>query len=121
MDKMPTLHQAAVVLVGIYGLVSLVGGTIGYLKANSLASLIAGGTAGLLLLLFAAGIARLPLASLLGAAVVSLALVGRFAPKALGMTEKAAGPVDYLMSVGGVVVILVCLVALFATPKPPSA
>jgi uncharacterized membrane protein (UPF0136 family) len=121
MDKLPMLHLTAVALTGIYGLVSLVGGTIGYLKANSMPSLVAGGIAGILLLLCAFGITRWPLPSLIGATVVSLALVGRFAPKALGVVEKAAGPVDYLMSLGGVLVIVACLLAMFMAPRPPGA
>jgi uncharacterized membrane protein (UPF0136 family) len=118
---MPMLHVTAVALTGIYGLISLVGGTIGYLKANSAASLVAGGVSGVLLLLCAFGITRWPVPSLIGAIVISVALAGRFAPKALGMAEKAAGPVDYVMSLGGVIVVVACLLAMFLASKPPEA
>jgi uncharacterized membrane protein (UPF0136 family) len=84
MDKMPTFHLAAVALTAIYGLVSLVGGTIGYLKANSVASLVAGGLAGVLLLLCAAGTTRWPFGSLMGAVIVSLVLVAPSLPRFWG-------------------------------------
>ena len=41
-----------VIVVGLFGLFSLAGGLIGYFKAGSMASLIAGGVSGLILLLF---------------------------------------------------------------------
>jgi uncharacterized membrane protein (UPF0136 family) len=111
---------AAAALVGLFGLTSLVGGTIGYVKAGSMASILAGGISGILLILCAGGIFRMPTPSLIGAIVVSLALAGRFGPKALGLSEKAAGPVDYIMTVGGAAVIVLCAAALFLAPKPPS-
>ena len=48
----------AVWVVGVYGLVSLVGGVIGYVKAKSTASLIAGTVSGGLMLWAADGLRR---------------------------------------------------------------
>jgi uncharacterized membrane protein (UPF0136 family) len=47
-----------VVVVGLFGLFSLVGGLIGYFKADSMASLLAGLISGLLLMLGAFGISK---------------------------------------------------------------
>ena len=65
-------------VVGLYGLFTLVGGIIGYLKARSLASLLAGTVAGGLLLWCALGIAHGQRAAALGAPVIALGLGGRF-------------------------------------------
>jgi uncharacterized membrane protein (UPF0136 family) len=112
MDKISLSALVAMLLAGLYGLTSLIGGIIGYVKADSKASLIAGGVSGLLLLIFAAGALKIPVVSLAGAIIVALALAGRFAPKALGLAEKAGGPVDYIMTIGAALVIISSALAL---------
>ena len=72
------MHMTATI-VAAYGLFSLVGGVIGYVKAKSAASLIAGGVSGALLLLCAYGIGQQQHAALIGSLVIALALGGRFA------------------------------------------
>ncbi len=68
----------ASVVVAFYGFFTLVGGVIGYVKAKSTASLIAGLTSGLVLLACAYGITKGGRAPLAVAALVSLLLGGRF-------------------------------------------
>lgn len=64
-----------------FGVVTVLGGLMGYVKAKSLASLIAGGVSGALLLVAGALVStRFLFAGALLALVVSLALLGRFAP-----------------------------------------
>ena len=65
-------------VVLIYGIFSLVGGIIGFLKAKSKASLIAGSISGILLLICANGIGNGNRVSYLAALFISLALGIRF-------------------------------------------
>src|SRR5207244_11843846 len=60
MNGVPTTHWIAVAIIALYGLVSVVGGILGYVRAESVPSLVAGGIAGLLLLLCAAGVFYAP-------------------------------------------------------------
>jgi uncharacterized membrane protein (UPF0136 family) len=103
------MDTIAVGVVASYGLVSLLGGVMGYVKAKSRASLIAGGVSGVLLLGSAALATVYPVAGFATAALVSLALVGRFARSALG---KRASAVGYVMIGGGVAVLVTAGLAL---------
>src|SRR5713226_9001247 len=115
-------HIAAVATL-LYGLTSIAGGTLGYVHADSLPSLLAGGTCGLLLLLCGVGIfkgPKLAFLSLLGALLVSLALVGRFVYSSRSQWDKLGpylettlGETAAVMIGGGLVVILLCLAALY--------
>ena len=67
-----------VIIVGLYGLLSLVGGVIGYAKAKSAASLIAGSISGVILIACAAGLQQGQPYAAIAALIVSLALGGRF-------------------------------------------
>lgn len=102
-----TSRQIAASSAGLYGLVALTGGIIGFVKAGSLASLIAGGISGLILIACAAFIPRRPKPALIVALVVGVALVGRFLPKAI-----EAGAVALVMTLGGILVVVACAVAL---------
>ena len=65
-------------VIASYGLFSLAGGIIGYLKAKSTASLIAGSVSGASLLLCAYGIGQGSRLGVFGSLVIALALGGRF-------------------------------------------
>ncbi len=65
-------------IVAAYGLFSLVGGVIGFFKARSAASLIAGGVSGALLLWCAYGIGQGDHIALVGSLLIALALGARF-------------------------------------------
>ena len=67
-----------VVVVGLFGLFSLVGGLIGYFKAGSRASLLAGSLSGLILLLSAYGISKENQIFAYIALIVAILLGGRF-------------------------------------------
>ncbi|WP_404310672.1 TMEM14 family protein [Neorhodopirellula lusitana] len=69
-----------VIVTGIFGAFVIFGGVMGYVKASSKASLIAGGITGGLLLLSAFLIARNYAAGIILGIVVSLLLVGQFGP-----------------------------------------
>ena len=102
-------------LFALYGVVSLVGGIIGFVVTSnrgepSYASLIAGGGSGLLLIACAAGAFYRPLPALLGGAVVCVVLLGRFLPKVL--ESESAGAVPIVMTVGGLLALAGAVVAL---------
>ena len=69
----------AAVVVGLYGAFSLLGGVIGYVKAKSQASLVAGSVSGTLLLVCAYGIHQGNRAAAVSTLLIALALGGRFA------------------------------------------
>ena len=96
------IQMIAVGVVAGYGVLSLAGGAMGYVKAKSRASLIAGGVSGLVLLGSAALATTHPVAGFVVASVVSIALVARFAKSA----AKRAHPVAMLMIGGGVAVLV---------------
>ena len=64
--------------VVLFAIFNLLGGWIGYQKAGSRASLIAGTAAGVLLLLCAYGLAQHNRAAAIGTLLISAALGGRF-------------------------------------------
>ncbi len=117
--NLPAAHLAALVITTFYGLVSLAGGIIGYVKAGSLPSLIAGGICGILLLACAASIARWPTGALIGAIVISLALLGRFLPGFLKNPSLSTGAsiTALVMTVGGVATVVAAAVALAVRSK----
>lgn len=68
----------AAIVVLVFGAFTLVGGLIGYFKAGSTASLIAGGVSGLVLLACGYGMQRGVKGAAIAALLVSLALGFRF-------------------------------------------
>lgn len=64
----------------IFGLLTIVGGVIGYVRAGSIASIIAGSISGILLLVAAFLLPGNVVAGLAIAAVVSILLAARFVP-----------------------------------------
>jgi uncharacterized membrane protein (UPF0136 family) len=103
------LHTLAIAIAAGYGALSLAGGLMGYVKAKSRASLIAGGLSGLLLLGGAVLAVSQPVAGLAVVSVVSAALVARFARSVMG---KQAKPIAYVMVGGGVAVLIASGLAL---------
>jgi uncharacterized membrane protein (UPF0136 family) len=124
-NSMSALQVAAITVTALYGIVSLVGGTIGYINKGSIASIVAGGIAGVLLLICAVGVPRLPAWSLGGAMLIALLLAGRFAgtlmksQDSLGETlSKGPGITAVVMIVGGVLVLIVSALALAMGSQP---
>lgn len=107
---MTTSLRAPALLTAVYGLIALIGGTIGFVKAGSVASLIAGGGSGLILLVAAALIMKEQRArvGLIIALVVSVLLIGRFASTLRG----GASLVAIVMITGGLVVLVASALAL---------
>jgi uncharacterized membrane protein (UPF0136 family) len=99
---------AAKIYFIIFGILTIVGGIIGYASKGSTASIIAGSISGILLLLGAFLLPDHIIAGLAIALVVSLLLAGRFVPNFI-QTGKAmpAG----MMSILSVIGILTAIVA----------
>jgi uncharacterized membrane protein (UPF0136 family) len=115
MNSAPLSHLIAAGLIAVYGLISIGAGTLGYVNKGSVPSIVAGGISGLLLLLCAVGVFYKPTWSLIGAGVIAVALIGRFATKALHPSEDpedaVINTVARLMAFGGIVVLLSAIVA----------
>ena len=73
------MRHVTAAVVAAYGVFSLVGGAIGYVKAQSTASLMAGAASGGLLLLCAYGIRQDHRAALFASLLIAAALGARFA------------------------------------------
>ena len=102
--------QASQVYLVAFGLITVLGGVMGYVKAKSTASLIAGGVSGVLLLAAAWLLeTHLGAGALLGLAV-SLALLGRFTP-ALARGKRMPAIYMVPLSAIGVIVGVILLLA----------
>jgi len=91
----------------VFGILTIAGGVIGYLKAGSMASIIAGSITGILLLVAAFILPQNLTAGLALAVIVSLLLAIQFVPKFI-QTGKAmpAGMMSVLSVIGVVLGIL---------------
>jgi uncharacterized membrane protein (UPF0136 family) len=91
----------------IFGILTIVGGVIGYAKAGSTASIVAGSISGIALLVAAFLLPGNVAVGLILAGIVSVALAGRFIP-AFMQTGKVmpAGLMAVLSAIGVVVAIV---------------
>jgi uncharacterized membrane protein (UPF0136 family) len=91
----------------IFGLLTIIGGVIGFVKAGSTASIIAGSISGLLLLLAAFLLPQNLVVGLILAGVVSILLAGRFVPAFLKTGQAMPAGLMSVLSVLGVIVAIV--------------
>jgi uncharacterized membrane protein (UPF0136 family) len=91
----------------VFGLLTIVGGVMGYVKAGSTASLIAGSVSGILLLLAAFLLPGNLAVGLALAAVVSILLAGRFVPAFLKTHQLMPAGLMSLLSVIGIIMAIV--------------
>lgn len=91
----------------VFGALTIVGGIIGYVKAGSVPSIIAGAITGLLLLISAAILPDHRAAGLATAFVVSLLLAAQFVPKLMRTGKVMPAGVMSILSVIGIVVAIV--------------
>ena len=113
------LYKVAATIIALYGVLSMVGGIIGYVKAHSTASLATGVPFGAILVVSAIGIFYAPRPALIAAIVVSLLIGGFFGSKLVtnlsdlrGFIASSAGPRTLAMTTGAVIVIVVSAIAL---------
>ena len=95
---------AAKIYFIIFGILTIVGGVIGYLKAGSMASIIAGSISGVLLLLAAWLMPEHQAVGLFIALIVSLLLAGQFIPKFFQTFKVMPAGLMSVLSVLGIVV-----------------
>ncbi len=100
--------EATKVYFIIFGALTIVGGIIGYVKAGSLPSIIAGSITGVLLLIAGSLLPEHRAASLATAFIISLLLAAQFVPKFI-RTGKAmpAGMMSILSVIGIIVAVIV--------------
>lgn len=97
-------------VVVVYGLFCIVGGIIGYVKAQSNASLIAGLLSGIVLLICSYGIAKGNTLVLYVSLVVSILLGGRFLITLFNNFKVMPNLIMVILSVVVIIVIIVSLV-----------
>jgi uncharacterized membrane protein (UPF0136 family) len=91
----------------IFGLLTIVGGVMGYVKAGSTASIVAGAISGILLLVAAYLLPAHLAVGLAVAVVVSIALAGRFVPAFIKTGHVMPAGLMSVLSVIGVIVAIV--------------
>lgn len=91
----------------VFGLLTIVGGVIGYAKAGSTISIIAGSISGILLLLAAFLLPGNLAVGLALAAVVSIALAGKFVPAFIKTGQVMPAGLMSVLSVIGVIMAIV--------------
>ena len=91
----------------VFGLLTIVGGVMGYVKADSTASLIAGSVSGILLLVAAFLLPNNLAIGLALAGIVSIALAGRFVPAFMKTGQVMPAGLMSALSVIGVIMAIV--------------
>ena len=97
---------AAKIYFIIFGILTIAGGIVGYVKAGSVVSVIAGSVAGILLLLAAWLMPDHQAAGLIVALLVSLPLAGQFVPKFFKTYKVMPAGLMSALSVIGIIVAL---------------
>ena len=94
----------------IFGVLTIAGGVIGYVKAGSVPSIIAGSIAGVLLLIAASLIPEHRAAGIATGLIISLLLAGRFIPKFVQTGKPMPAGMMSILSVIGLIVALIAWV-----------
>ena len=90
----------------VFAVLTIVGGIMGYVKKKSVASVVAGSIAGLLLFIAAFLIHKKLNGALILGLVVSVSLAGRFIPNYLEKKTPVPAGLMSILSLGGIVVTL---------------
>jgi uncharacterized membrane protein (UPF0136 family) len=99
--------EAAKIYFIVFGLLTIVGGIIGYVKAGSVASIIAGSITGVLLLVAAFLLPEHRMVGLATALIVSLLLAAQFIPKFLRTGRVMPAGIMSVLSAIGIVAAIV--------------
>ena len=102
----PLLHDAKIYFL-IFGVIMVIGGIMGYVKARSVPSLVAGGISGIIFILSALAIPRGWYTWMVVDLILSLLLAGRFLPSLL---QRKYNPAAYVVPLAIIGVILAAVV-----------
>ena len=102
--------EAAKIYFIIFGVLTIAGGTMGYVKAGSVASIIAGAITGILLLVAAFLLPEHRVAGLATALIVSVLLAAQFAPKFFRTGKVMPAGLMSVLSVIGIIAAIVAWV-----------
>jgi uncharacterized membrane protein (UPF0136 family) len=102
--------EAAKIYFIVFGALTIIGGIVGYLKAGSVASIIAGSITGVLLLVAAFLLPEHRTVGLATALIVSLLLAAQFAPKFLRSGRVMPAGMMSILSVIGIIAAIVAWV-----------
>jgi uncharacterized membrane protein (UPF0136 family) len=102
--------EAARIYFIVFGVLTIAGGTVGYVKAGSVASIIAGSIAGVLLLVAALLLSTHRTIGLATALVVSVLLAAQFLPKFLRTGRVMPAGMMSILSAIGIIAIIVAWV-----------
>jgi len=98
---------AAKIYFIVFGILTIAGGVVGYVKAGSMASIVAGGMTGVLLLAAAFLLPEYRIVGLATAGIVSLLLAAQFVPKFLRTGRVMPTGMMSILSVIGIIVAIV--------------
>src|SRR5438477_8366242 len=99
--------EAAKIYFVIFGILTVVGGVVGYIKADSVASIIAGSITGVLLLVAAFLLPEHRAIGLATALIVSLLLAAQFVPKFLKTGRMMPAGLMSVLAVIGIIAAIV--------------
>jgi uncharacterized membrane protein (UPF0136 family) len=102
--------EAAKIYFIVFGALTIIGGIVGYTKAGSVASIIAGTITGVLLLVAAFLLPEHRMAGLATAVIVSLLLAAQFVPKFLRTGRVMPAGMMSVLSVIGIIAAIVAWV-----------
>jgi uncharacterized membrane protein (UPF0136 family) len=102
--------EAAKIYFIVFGALTIIGGIVGYTKAGSVASIIAGSITGVLLLVAAFLLPEHRMAGLATAVIVSLLLAAQFVPKFLRTGRVMPAGMMSVLSVIGIIAAIVAWV-----------
>ena len=102
--------EAAKIYFIVFGALTIVGGIVGYVKAGSTASIIAGSITGVLLLVGAFLLPEHRAAGLATALIISLLLAAQFIPKLLRTGRVMPAGIMSVLSVIGIIAAIVAWV-----------
>jgi uncharacterized membrane protein (UPF0136 family) len=95
----------------VFGILTIVGGIVGYMKAGSKPSIIAGSITGILLLIAAFVLPQQRLVGLVIALIVSLVLAAQFVPKLIRTRRVMPAGMMSILSVIGIIIAIYAWVA----------
>jgi uncharacterized membrane protein (UPF0136 family) len=98
---------AAKIYFIVFGILTIAGGVIGYVKAGSMPSIIAGSISGILLLVAAFLLPDHRVAGLATALIISLLLAGQFIPKFIRTGKVMPAGMMSILSVIGIIMAIV--------------